>query len=217
MRTTIVSAFLLLLPAAALAQVDSRPLSDAERSERLARASRLQDEAARLQQEADARLKTANDACYKKFLVSSCLEEAKKAHTQETRAATRMEQEGKEIERDVKRRDVAARDAQRAVDAPRREAEQKAQGEAYRAEEAQRAEERAAKVADKERKAAENRQQLAEEQAKRQKKLEAHKAKEAKAAEKRRAREAKAAERAARKAEKAAAGAAPATPAPVNP
>lgn len=202
MRLTIVSLFILLFSAAAIAQVDSRPYTDAERSERLSRAKQLQDEAARLQKEADVRLKTSSDACYKKFLVSSCLEDARKLHRQESRTATRLEQEGGEIERDVKRRDVAAKEAQRAVDAPRREADQKAKGEAYRAEEARRADERAAKLADKERQAAANRQKLAEEQAKRQKKLESQKKKEAKAAEKRKKREAKEAERQARKAEK---------------
>jgi hypothetical protein len=212
MRPTIVSTLLLLLPALAFAQIDSRPYDEVERAERLARAAELKREAGRLQEEADARHKAASAACYKKFLVSGCLEDARKAHTQESRIATRMDLEGTEMERDVKRRDVAAREAQRAIDVPRREAEQKAQGEAYRAEEAQRAEERAAKVADKERQAAENRQKLAEEQAKRQEKLEAQKRKEAKAAEKRKKREAKEAERAARKAEKeAAAAAAPAS------
>lgn len=214
MRPTIASLLLLLLAApTALAQVDSHPLAEGERREKLERAAKLQAEASRLEGEADAKLKAANAACYKKFLISDCLEDARRTHTQEMRTAKRMELEGTELERDVKRRDLAAKDAQRAAEAPQRAAEQQAQGEAYRAEEAQRAEERAAKVADKERKAAENRQKLAAEQAKREKKLAAQAQKEAKAAEKRRAREAKAAEREARKAEKAAAGAPAAPPA----
>lgn len=214
MRPTIASLLLLLIAApAALAQVDSHPLAEAERREKLERAAQLQAEAARLESEADAKLKATNAACYKKFLISSCLEDAKRTHTQEVRVAKRMELEGTELERDVKRRDLAAKDAQRAAEAPQRAAEQQAQGEAYRAEEAQRAEERAAKLADKERKAAENRQKLAAEQAKREKKLAAQAQKEAKAAEKRRAREAKEAARAARKAEKEAASAAAPTPA----
>lgn len=176
---------------AVCAQVDSQPLGDAERKERLQRASQLQAEASRLQREADARLKAANAACHQKFLVSSCLEDAKRAHTRESRIATRLDQEGGEIERDIKRRDVAAKQAQRARDMPKHEADQAAQGEAYRAEEARRAEARAAKLEKKEQQAAAGRKKHAADQAKHQKKLEAQAKKEAKAAEKRRAREAK--------------------------
>lgn len=187
----------------AVAQVDSRPLTDAERTARLERARVLKDEADKAQKAADAELKAENDACYKKFQVSSCLEDAKRKHTTATREAKRKAQEGGEIERDVKRRDVAARDARKAAEAPVRETKQKEQGEAYRADEAAKADQRAAKIAKKEQKAAAGRQKHAEEQVKRQKKLEAQAQKEAKAAEKRKAREAKQAAKDAAKAKAA--------------
>jgi colicin import membrane protein len=194
---------LILTSSCALAQVDSRPLSDAERTEKLGRAERLKDEASREQKAADAALKAENDACYKRFQVNACLEEAKKKHTAATREAERKELEGDELARDVKRRDVAAKDAKKAADAPVREAKQKEQGEAYRADEAARAQKRADKMASKEAKAAAGRQKHAEDQVRRQKKLEDQAKKEAKAAEKRAKREARAAAREAEKAKAA--------------
>ena len=139
MRLTIAS-LLLLFATSALAQVDSKPMPEAKRQEKLGRASKLKDEASLRQKEADALLKVQTDACHKKFLVSSCLEEAGKAHTKSVREAKRMELEGSELERDVKRREVAAKDASKAAEAPKREAKEKAKGEAYRADEAAKAE-----------------------------------------------------------------------------
>lgn len=216
MRLTIVPLLISLLAWPVFAQVDSQPMSEAERQGKLDHARSLREEADRLQQEADARLKAKNEACHKKFLVSSCLEDAHKAHIAESREAKRKDQEAGELDRDIKRRDVAVRDAKRAADAPKRAADQKAQGEAYRANEAKRAEDRAAKLAKREQKAAEGRRKHAEAQVKHQQKLEAQARKEAKAAEKRAAREAKAAERAARKAEKAT-GSAAGRQLPANP
>lgn len=197
MRITIVPLLLALFSVPVLAQVDSRPMPEAERLEKLERARSLNTEASRLKKEADARQSAANEVCYKKFLVSSCLEDAAKTHTQNVREAKRMELEAGELERDVKRRDMATKDAKKAVETPKREADQKAQGEAYRAEEAKRAEDRAAKQAKKEQQAADGRRKHAAAQAKHQKKLGDQAKKEAKAAEKRRAREAKAAAKAA--------------------
>ncbi|MFA7292317.1 MAG: hypothetical protein WC023_08715 [Rhodocyclaceae bacterium] len=216
MRLMIVPLLMSLLAVPAFAQVDSQPMSEMERQGKLDQARSLRDESARMQKAADASLKAKNEICHKKFLVSSCLEDAHKAHIAESRAAKRKDLEAGELERDVKRRDVAVKDAKRAAEMPKREADQKAQGEAYRANEAKRADDRAAKMAKKEQKAAEGRRKHAEAQLKHQQKLEAQARKEAKAAEKRAAREAKAAERAARKAEKAT-GSASVRPLPANP
>ncbi|MDQ5907694.1 MAG: colicin import rane protein [Pseudomonadota bacterium] len=203
MRLTIAS-LLLLFATSALAQVDSKPMPEAERQEKLGRASKLKDEASLRQKEADALLKVQTDACHKKFLVSSCLEEAGKAHTQSVREAKRMDLEGSELERDVKRREVAAKDASKAAEAPKREAKEKAKGEAYRADEAAKAEQRAAKAAKKEKQAADGRRKHSEAQARHEKKKADQAKKDAKLAEKRRAREQKAAAREAEKAAKAA-------------
>ncbi len=212
MRITIVPLLLALFSMPVLAQVDSRPMPEAEKQQKLERARSLNAEASSMKKEADARQKATNEACYKKFLVSSCLEDAAKVHTQSVREAKRKELEAGELERDVKRREMAVKDAKKAADAPKREADQKAQGEAFRAEEAKRAEDRAAKLTKKEQQAADGRRKHAAAQEKHKKKLEDQAKKEAKAAEKRRAREAKAAAKAAAKPADAAAGVAPANP-----
>lgn len=166
------------------------PMSAAEKEQKLARAKALKEEAARIETDADARLKADNEVCYKKILVSACLEEAKTAHTQRMRESSRRNLEGSELERAVKRNEVAVRDAQRAAEAPKRAAEQEAQGEAFRSSEAKKADARAAKQAEKAQQAAAGRKKRAEDQARHQKKLEEYAQKRAKADEKRRNREA---------------------------
>lgn len=212
MRITIVPLLLALFSLPVLAQVDSRPLSEAEKQEKLERARSLKAEASRLQKEADARKTAADEVCYKKFLVSSCLDEAHKAHIKASREAKRLDLEGGEIERDVKRRDVAVKDAKRTHDAPLKAADQKAKGEAYRTEEADKAAARTAKAEEKERKAAAGRKKHAADQARREKKVAEQVKKDAKVAEKRRKRE----EKAAKQAEKHPGGSQPGSP-PANP
>jgi hypothetical protein len=212
MRKTIVLLLLSLLPLAASAQVNSEPLSAAEKTEKLDRARVLKTEAAEAQKAADAKQKTANEACYKKFQVSSCLDAAHKEHTASTREAKRKDLEAGEIERDVKRREVAVKDAQRAADAPVKAAAEKAKGEAYREGEAKKADTRSAKAIKKEREAAQGREKHAKEQARREQKAAAQIKKDEKVAEKRRKREKRQAEQAAKYPE----GSKPGSP-PVNP
>jgi hypothetical protein len=106
-------------------------------------------------------------ACYKLFQVSSCLDKAKKRYTQAIIDARNVEIPAREFQREAKRADVEAKEAQRAADAPRREAEQKDQAATFRANEALKAAEREKKIADKTRQAAEGRQKTASEQAER--------------------------------------------------
>ena len=73
------SILLLIVAAApALAQLDSRPLSAAERSEKLGRASVLKGEADREQKAAEAALKAENEVCYKNYLLTRILKGRKK-------------------------------------------------------------------------------------------------------------------------------------------
>ncbi|MCP5267427.1 MAG: hypothetical protein H6943_00165 [Zoogloeaceae bacterium] len=180
-----------LISSLALAQISAQPLSDAEKHEKLTRAETLKSQAAKMESAADDKLEAENAACYKKFLVNSCLEQAKETHRKAIREAKRLELEGGEIERDVKRREVAIKDAERETKARERATEQQRHGEQYRAEEQSKADERAAKAAKKEQKAAENRRKHAEEQARHQAKMEKRARKDAELAEKRRAREAR--------------------------
>jgi len=126
------------------------------------------------EQRASAMRKAAADqhledqaACYKLFQVSSCLEKAKKRYTQSIIDARNIEIPAREFQREAKRADVEAKEAQRAADLPRREAEQKTQATTFRADEALKAAEREKKIADKARQAAEGRQKSAAEQAER--------------------------------------------------
>ena len=129
------------------------------------------------QKAADAELKAENDACYKKFQVSSCLEDAKRKHTTATRGRSAKAQEGGEIERDVKRRDVAARDARKAAEAWSARRSRRA-GKFTGPTRLRRRTSGPRKSPRSEQKAAAGRQKHAEEQVKRQKKLEAQAQKE---------------------------------------
>ena len=160
--------------------------------------------AAAQRQEADRMRKSAEDlfaaeqaACYKKFLVNDCLEDAKKRRTQSMIDARNLEAPARDFEREAHRAEVEAKEALRAKETPQRELEQKEQGEAHRAEETARAAEREKKLADKEAQAAKARQKAAEEQAKRQAKLEKRNKKIAESAARRAQEEARAAAKAA--------------------
>ncbi len=136
-------------------------------------------------------------ACYKKFLVNSCLLDAKKRYTQAVIDARNVDAPAREFQRELKRQEIEAKEAQREADRPRRESEQREQGESHRAEEAAKAAEREAKLAAKEKQAAEGRQKLADEKARRE-------AKNAERAKKNAEQIRKNAEKKAREAEKAA-------------
>lgn len=165
------SMFALALLAVPLACAQAAEGAPAPQSLDEAVAQRAQADAMRA--EAERRYAAEQDACYGKFLVSDCLEKARKRHSTALIEARTLEKGARDFEREAQRQEAAAKDAQRAVEQPAREAEQREAGERYRAEEARRAEERAAKIADKERQAAEGRRKAAAEQAARQAKQEA--------------------------------------------
>ena len=110
------------------------------------------------------------DACYDKFQVSSCLEQAKKRRTQALIDARNLDIPAREFQREAKRAEIDAKEKKRADDAPERAAEQRQQAAEFRAEEAAKAAEREKKIAEKARQAAEGRQKTAAEQADRQEK-----------------------------------------------
>ena len=153
--------------------------------------------AEQMRTEAEERFAREQPACYKKFLVNDCLEDAKKQRTQSMIEARKLEVPARDFEREAHRAEVEGKAAQRDAELPKREADQAEQGEAYRAEEAARTAEREKKLADKEAQAAKGRQKAAEEQARRQAKLEKRKKKIAEQAAKRAKEEARAAEKAA--------------------
>jgi hypothetical protein len=143
------------------------------------------------------------NACYKKFLVNSCLDEAKKKHTQAVIDARNFEKPAREFLHAEDRRDLEAKEAKRASDLVTRQASQKEQAANYRQEEAAKAIARDEKQAAKTRQAEEGRKKTADEQAKRKAKLQKRAQKDAERAVKREAKAQKQAERDAKKAAKA--------------
>jgi hypothetical protein len=133
----------------------------------LEQADAQREQAKQMKADADKRYESEQAACYKKFLVNDCLADAKKRHTESLIAARKLDQPAREFQREEKRKEAAAQDAQRAAEAPQREAEQREQGEQYRSEQAAKAAEREKHAAEKEAQAAENRKKLAAEKAKR--------------------------------------------------
>jgi len=155
-----------------------------------AAAQRLRSTAMR--EEAERRYLEEQRECYKKFLVSSCLIDAKKRYTEADIAARNLDMPAREFQREAKRQELDLKDAKRAADLPVREAEQKAKAEKYRQDEARKAAERARKQAEKIQQAAEGRQKTAEEQVQRQAQQEERAAKDAERAAKKASAEAKA-------------------------
>jgi colicin import membrane protein len=127
--------------------------------------------AASMRAEAERRHQADQDRCYTKWLVNDCLAVAKERYTASIVEARKLDQPARDFERQAKRQEVEAKEAQRAADQPRREAEQQESAERHRAEEAAKASAREKKLADKARKAEQGQQNAAAEQARRQAKL----------------------------------------------
>jgi colicin import membrane protein len=151
----------LLLPSPALWAQTPQTLEEA--AAQRARAEQMRDAA-------EKNFVAEQQACYDKFLVNSCLDDAKKRRTAALIEARNVDIPAREFQREAKRAEVDAKDQKRAAEAPRRAAEEQAQAESFRAEEAIRAAEREKKVAEKARMAAEGRQKTAADQARQKEK-----------------------------------------------
>lgn len=163
---------------------------------RIDQAATMQAEGKSRQDAARARLEREYADCKEKFLVNACRQEAHKAYVAATREARRLENEGKALERAVRKEQLAEREQRQAAEAPQRAAELEAR-EAETAASRQAAEDKASAVrADKERRATEGEQRKAAEAEKRRQKQAAH---DARVAEKMREAERRAADAAAGK------------------
>ncbi len=167
---------LLLMPLTALAENDPDVQQVADWTQRLERASELQREGRRLQEAADRVFDAESKACFSRFQVTACQQEAKRTHVTATREARKIENEGSALERAVKKEQQADKASRREADAPRREAELKAR-------EAETAEARAAarqsteaRQADKARQAEEGGRRKAADAERQRKKREEHEA-----------------------------------------
>lgn len=122
---------LIALTVAATAAAQTVPPPDS-RDAKLERARQLHEQATAIRDAADRRHAETDAACRQKFFVNSCLEDARQARLDETLKARELDKQARELEREVKRRDVAEREAQRARDAPERAAAAAARAEKNR-------------------------------------------------------------------------------------
>lgn len=172
---------LLALSCPALA-AESGPTPEqlADWQQRMDEATTLQNESRTRKAEADRILKQKNAECFKKFQVYRCQDQARNEHMVATREIRRLENEGKALERQVKKEQLADKDKRNAEMAPLRAADLEVRATAT-AEVRQSAEaEQAATLADKARKAEEGAQRKAAEAEKQRKKQEEHDARVAK-------------------------------------
>ena len=147
--------------------------------------------ASEMRSTAEKTLAAEQAACYQKFLVNSCLENAKRKYTNTVIEARKLDQPARDFQRDAKRTEVEAKEKQRAIDNAQRATDQQQQAAEYRNKEAERAAERERKKAAKAEKAAAGRAKRAEEEAQRQKKNEERARRDAQRAERKAQREAK--------------------------
>lgn len=101
--------------------VSKERLADWEK--RQAQSALLQREGASAKADADAVFEQAEIECYKKFLVNSCLIDARRVYNQSRTAAVRLENEGKAIERQIQKEQLSERDQQRVAEGAQRAAE----------------------------------------------------------------------------------------------
>ena len=174
----------LLLVAGPLAAAESAAPAEmqADWDKRRAQALELQRDGSVRQAEAERIYEQSQLACQKKFLVNSCLGDARKIYTQSHNAARLLENEGKAIERQIKKEQLSDSDQRRAAQAPERAANLQVRETETSALRKESAEEQAAQEADKARKAVEgskrkaaDAERLARKQAAHEAKVAAHK------------------------------------------
>lgn len=152
------------------------PEQMADWQQRLDRAAALQAEAKQRQAEADGILETKSVECRKKFLVNSCLESASREHVAASREASRLENQSKAMQREVKKEQLTDKDKRRAEEAPEHDAEMARRKSEVAAERQTAEEQAAAHKAAKEKKAAEGASRKAAEAEKHRRKVEEHEA-----------------------------------------
>ena len=146
-----------LLVAGPLAAAESQAPAElqADWDKRMIHASELQREGSQRQAEAEKLYEQSQRDCQKKFLVNSCLGDARKVYTKSHNEARLLENEGKAIERQIKKEQLSDSDLRRAAQAPQREADLQVRETETSALRKVSADEQAAQEAEKARKAAE--------------------------------------------------------------
>jgi hypothetical protein len=109
------------------------PRSAVERDEMAAQAITLRGEAELRKQEAEKVYETAKIDCWKKFLVSRCLDDARLAYRKEISLSKRQERQAQALERNVRKFDALEHARLRDEENARRDAENAKKAEEYRA------------------------------------------------------------------------------------
>jgi hypothetical protein len=131
----------------------AQPLvTEQERQQGLDQVQSIRQRADELRREAELRFAESNAGCYSKFLVASCLSDAKQVRIKSMQEARRMDLQAGDIERELKRR-LRADDERRRAQREAEKREQAARGRAQRAAELQRG---AARQAERTRQAEQN-------------------------------------------------------------
>lgn len=106
--------------------------SAAEKQLRRDTAKTLRSDADALRAEAERTLTADTQACWQKFLVTRCMDDAKRVRQKKLAAARELEGSAREIERTLRKIEFAEREARYADETPQRDAEKAAQAEKNR-------------------------------------------------------------------------------------
>lgn len=144
----------------------------AEWQRRLGEADALKKQAREIREAADARFASQEKACYAKFMVTDCIDAAKKERIPHLVEARRQENEARQIERSVRHAQAveseerqARERAEREAELPARAARVETDARAHEADVAAREREQATKAAEGARRRAEREAQIARRQA----------------------------------------------------
>jgi len=99
------------------------PEQEADWERRLQEARSLQEQGAARKARAKEVYEARSEACFDKFRVNARQYDAKQEYVQATHEARRVENQGKALERAVRKERLADKDARRLAEAPRRQAE----------------------------------------------------------------------------------------------
>lgn len=113
---------LLALPVSALAVDAGR---EAAWQERLGRATAMREESRAMHSAASKQLAQKDLECTREFLVNACRNEAYQSYLKSSREARRLDNDGKALEREVRKEQAAERRQRIADEAPQREAERR--------------------------------------------------------------------------------------------
>jgi colicin import membrane protein len=168
------------------------PEQRADWDRRLEEAKRMQEEGGARKSEAMQAFEARKKECFKKFRVTGCQEEARQQYLQAAREARHVENDGKEMERRVRKEELADKDARRLAREPDREADLRAREAETRAEREHSESSRTEKLAEKDELARAGAERRAAAEERQRRKQEAHEKKLAERMAKARQREAEA-------------------------